>query len=70
MDWTPEDSCRFQELVEYREFVSVVMDIEKENDYSVTLSLQLIDTTDPKLDIYIDQILVDEGRAVKKGTKC
>ncbi|XP_071520267.1 tudor domain-containing protein 7B-like isoform X2 [Panulirus ornatus] len=68
-DWSPEDSCRFQELVEYREFVSVVMDVEKENEYSVTLSLQLIDTTDPKLDIYIDQILVDEGRAVKKGTK-
>ncbi|XP_042881485.1 tudor domain-containing protein 7-like isoform X10 [Penaeus japonicus] len=67
LDWTPEDCCRFQELVEYREFVSVVANIEPVNDNDgYIISLRLIDTSDPKLDVYIDQILVDEGRAARQ----
>ncbi|XP_047483843.1 tudor domain-containing protein 7B-like isoform X1 [Penaeus chinensis] len=67
LDWTPEDCCRFQELVEYREFVSIVANIESANDSDgYIISLRLINTSDPKLDVYIDQILVDEGRAVRQ----
>ncbi|XP_069986778.1 tudor domain-containing protein 7B isoform X18 [Penaeus vannamei] len=67
LDWTPEDCCRFQELVEYREFVSIVANIESANDSDgYVISLRLINTSDPKLDVYIDQILVDEGRAVRQ----
>lgn len=66
VDWSPEDTRRFQDLVEYRAFVSVLKDIEKENDESMVLSLNLIDTSDKNLDVYIHQILLDERRAVKK----
>lgn len=69
VDWSIEDSRRFQDLVELREFVSLVMEVEEDSESCVVLSLQLINTTDEKLDIYIDQILLDEGRAVKKA-KC
>ncbi|KAK4298176.1 hypothetical protein Pmani_029459 [Petrolisthes manimaculis] len=65
-DWTMEDSRRFQRLVEYREFVSAVMDCVPGENGSAKLSLALIDTRDPKRDMYIDQILVEEGRALRK----
>lgn len=66
-DWTTEDSRRFQRLVEYREFVSAVMDRKTGEDGSAKLSLVLVDTGNPKVDVYIDQILVEEGRAVRKN---
>ncbi|KAK7073734.1 hypothetical protein SK128_010607 [Halocaridina rubra] len=66
LDWSPEDSYRFKELVEYRELVSVVTSIERETDTDeLVLYLRLVDTSYPKVDVYIDNILIQENRARK-----
>lgn len=66
LDWRPEDSYRFKELVEYRELVSIITNVEQEKDTEeFVLSLRLVDTSDPRLDVYIDEILVNEKRAIK-----
>lgn len=66
LDWRPEDSYRFKELVQYRELVSIITNIEQDKETSeYILSLRLVDTSDPQLDVYIDEILVSEKRAIK-----
>ncbi|XP_068230031.1 tudor domain-containing protein 7B isoform X2 [Palaemon carinicauda] len=66
LDWRPEDSYRFKELVEYCELVSIITNIEQDKEtLEYILSLRLVDTSDPKLDVYIDEILIAEKRAIK-----
>ncbi|XP_066990756.1 tudor domain-containing protein 7B isoform X4 [Macrobrachium rosenbergii] len=66
LDWRPEDSYRFKELVQYCELVSIITNIEQDKETSeYILSLRLVDTSDPQLDVYIDEILVSEKRAIK-----
>lgn len=61
-DWSPEDACRFRELVENKNLVSMIFSKEMSDD-SLFLALLLMDTSDKTVDTYINQILVDEGRA-------
>lgn len=63
-DWNTNDCTRFQELVVGKSFASEIKTINHENnDQKFILDLVLIDvsTTD---DIYLNKILIDEGRAV------
>jgi hypothetical protein len=56
----------FQELVMERQFVSIVMETGPDllNPTSMIVGLRLIDTSEEE-DIYIDELLVSEERAVK-----
>lgn len=64
-DWSPEDACRFRELVDHKNLVSVVHRKNVINTNTLFLSLMLIDTSDKTVDNYITEILVGEQRAVK-----
>ncbi|XP_076069897.1 tudor domain-containing protein 7-like isoform X2 [Oratosquilla oratoria] len=66
-DWIPEDTCRFRELVENKEFVSVILETAPDviSSTSTGLTLRLVDTSDPEVDVHIDDILVQEGRALR-----
>ncbi|KAK1132304.1 hypothetical protein K0M31_016420 [Melipona bicolor] len=64
VDWSVEDSLRFQELVVDKNFVSIVVE-SKPDGFSpadTVLGLKLIDVNTAE-DIYIDRLLVEEGRA-------
>ncbi|XP_033350171.1 tudor domain-containing protein 7-like [Bombus vosnesenskii] len=64
VDWSVEDSLRFQELVVDKNFVSIVYE-SKSDGFSpadTILGLKLIDVNTAE-DIYIDQLLIEEGRA-------
>ncbi|XP_029040468.2 tudor domain-containing protein 7 [Osmia bicornis bicornis] len=65
VDWSVEDSLRFQELVVEKNFVSVVVESKPDvlSPADTVLGLKLIDVNTTE-DIYIDQLLVREGRAV------
>ncbi|CAK9801891.1 Tudor domain-containing protein 7 [Anthophora quadrimaculata] len=65
VDWSVEDSLRFQELVVEKNFVSIVVESKPDglSPANTVLGLKLIDVNTPE-DIYIDRLLVDEGRAV------
>ncbi|XP_012148923.1 tudor domain-containing protein 7 tapas isoform X2 [Megachile rotundata] len=65
VDWSVEDSLRFQELVVEKNFVSVVIESKPDGLFpaDTVLGLKLIDVNTTE-DIYIDQLLVNEGRAV------
>ncbi|KAG7205807.1 hypothetical protein KM043_007752 [Ampulex compressa] len=65
IDWSVEDCLRFQRLVGYRNFVSVVCEVEsdKSSPVDTVVGLKLIDV-DTAEDIYIDRLLVEEGRAI------
>lgn len=63
-DWSPEDACRFRELTGNKNLVSMIFSKKVTSDGSLFLSLLLIDTSDKTVDTYINQLLVDEGRAI------
>ncbi|KAK2584964.1 hypothetical protein KPH14_002552 [Odynerus spinipes] len=65
MDWSVEDCLRFQRLVLEKNFVSIVVESghDVSNPADTILGLKLIDVETAE-DIYIDQLLVEEGRAV------
>lgn len=65
MDWSVEDCLRFQRLVLEKNFVSIVVESTRDdvNPAETILGLKLIDVETSE-DIYIDQLLVEEGRAV------
>ncbi|XP_078039259.1 tudor domain-containing protein 7A-like [Augochlora pura] len=65
VDWSVEDSLRFQELVVEKNFVSVVVESKADglSPADTVLGLKLINVSTDK-DIHIDQLLVNEGRAV------
>lgn len=60
-DWSPEDACQFRELAGNKNLVSVIFG--KMKDDALYLSLVLIDTSEKIVDIFINQVLIDEGRA-------
>ncbi|KAF2355878.1 Tudor domain [Trinorchestia longiramus] len=72
-DWMPEDTCRFRDLVQDREFVSYVLGTALPQDLpyghsssassSARLFLKLVDTSHETKDVYIDELLIEEGRA-------
>ncbi|XP_043486292.1 tudor domain-containing protein 7 isoform X2 [Polistes fuscatus] len=64
-DWSVEDCLRFQQLVLEKDFVSIVIDSTRDdkNPAETILGLKLIDVETSE-DIFIDQLLVDENRAV------
>ncbi|XP_054015092.1 tudor domain-containing protein 7-like [Hylaeus anthracinus] len=64
VDWSVEDSLRFQELVVDKNFVSVVVESNSDglSPADTILGLKLIDVNTTE-DIYIDKLLVNEGRA-------
>lgn len=64
-DWSPEDACRFRELVDHKNLVSVVHRKNVINTNTLFLALMLIDTSDKTVDNYITEIFVGEQRAVK-----
>lgn len=59
-----EDSLRFQELVVDKNFVSIVYEFKSDgfSPADTILGLKLIDVNTAE-DIYIDQLLIEEGRA-------
>nr|XP_033339584.1 tudor domain-containing protein 7-like [Megalopta genalis]XP_033339585.1 tudor domain-containing protein 7-like [Megalopta genalis] len=65
VDWSVEDSLRFQELVVEKNFVSIVVESKADglSPADTVLGLKLINVSTEE-DIYIDQLLVNEGRAV------
>lgn len=65
IDWSVEDSIRFRELVYKKNFVSLVIESDHDdlNPSDTILGLKLIDV-ETKDDIYIANLLVEEGRAV------
>ncbi|KAI4484094.1 hypothetical protein M0804_007550 [Polistes exclamans] len=64
-DWSVEDCLRFQQLVLEKNFVSVIIESTRDdkNPVETILGLKLIDVETSE-DIFIDQLLVDENRAV------
>ncbi|KAG9430713.1 tudor domain-containing protein 7 isoform X1 [Apis mellifera carnica] len=64
VDWSVEDSLRFQELVVDKNFVSIVVESKPDglSPADTILGLKLIDVNTAE-DIYIDRLLVEEGRA-------
>ncbi|XP_043254220.1 tudor domain-containing protein 7-like [Colletes gigas] len=64
VDWSVEDSLRFQELVVEKNFVSIVVESNSDglSPADTILGLKLIDVNTTE-DIYIDRLLVEEGRA-------
>lgn len=62
--WSPEDALRFRTLAGNKNLSSVVYGKEMDKNGSLLLSLLLIDTSDKAVDIYINQLLVEENRAV------
>ncbi|XP_045124704.1 tudor domain-containing protein 7-like isoform X2 [Portunus trituberculatus] len=63
-DWSPEDTCRFRELVDHKNLVSMVKRKNVINTNILYLSLLLIDTSDKTVDTNIKDILVAEQRAI------
>ncbi|GBP45727.1 Tudor domain-containing protein 5 [Eumeta japonica] len=63
-DWTVEDCLRFQELCVEQQFVGVCKKVERDplNPTEPLLTLELIDTSTDD-DIYLNKLLVAEGRA-------
>lgn len=61
VDWSPEDSVRFKDLIEGKDFVSTIKYIKKDGE-ELVLSLALIDVS-KDYNIDIDEILIKEGRA-------
>ncbi|XP_014606182.1 PREDICTED: tudor domain-containing protein 7-like isoform X5 [Polistes canadensis] len=64
-DWSVEDCLRFQQLVLEKNFVSIIIESTRDdkNPVETILGLKLIDVETSE-DIFIDQLLVDENRAV------
>lgn len=64
-DWSVEDCLRFQQLVLEKDFVSIVIESTRDdkNPAETILGLKLIDVETSE-DIFIDQLLVEENRAV------
>ncbi|XP_046745961.1 tudor domain-containing protein 7 isoform X2 [Diprion similis] len=64
IDWSVEDCLRFQELVVERNFVSIVVDSgpDRLSPGDTVLGLKLIDVSE-ETDIYLDKLLIAEGRA-------
>lgn len=71
IDWSVEDCLRFQELVVERNFVSLVVESgpDKLSLADTVLGLQLIDVSNEE-DVYIDRVLVEEGRAIRCQPEC
>ncbi|XP_015587926.1 tudor domain-containing protein 7 [Cephus cinctus] len=65
IDWSVEDCLRFQQLVVDRDFVSIVTESgpDRLSPADTVLGLRLIDVSSDE-DIFIDELLVDEGRAL------
>lgn len=65
VDWSVEDSIRFQDLVVEKNFVSIVVESKSDglSPADTVLGIKLIDVTTDE-DIYIDRLLVEEGRAM------
>ncbi|XP_043469098.1 tudor domain-containing protein 7B [Leptopilina heterotoma] len=61
VDWSPEDSVRFKDLIEGKDFVSTIKNIKKDGE-ELVLSLALIDVS-KEYNVNIDEILIKEGRA-------
>jgi len=61
-DWRPEDTIWFNTRVADKQFVSLVKGVESQPE--PTLFLTLIDTSHPAEDKFVDQELVQAGRAV------
>ena len=69
MDWSVEDCLYFRELVVEKDLVSVVKEISlDQSSVDTVLSLTLIDVSGPD-DIFIDNVLIQEGRAQRVDPK-
>ncbi|XP_076247225.1 tudor domain-containing protein 7 tapas isoform X2 [Calliopsis andreniformis] len=64
VDWSVKDSIRFQDLVVEKNFVSIIVESKPDglSPADTILGLKLIDVNTDE-DIYIDRLLVEEGRA-------
>ncbi|KAK8390364.1 hypothetical protein O3P69_010208 [Scylla paramamosain] len=62
--WSPEDALHFRTLTGNKYLSSVVYDKKVDKNNLLVLSLLLIDTSDKAVDLYINQLLVEENRAV------
>lgn len=62
-DWNTNDCTRFQELTVGKSFASEIKSIQDDNQ-KYTIDLLLIDVSTTQ-DIFLDKVLIDEGRAVK-----
>lgn len=67
-DWSVHDTLRFQQLVVEKNFVSLIVESNVDESHEIVLGLRLIDTLTEQ-DIFIDKILVDEGRAITTVAK-
>jgi Tudor domain len=67
-DWRPEDTVWFSNRVADKPFVSLIkkagLNLDVGPEPVVELELVLVDTSLPDLDRYIDQELIEAGRAV------
>ena len=63
-DWTVEDSMWFQDMVVEKNFVSIVVESKSDGltPADTVLGLKLVDVKTSE-DVYIDRLLVEEGRA-------
>lgn len=59
IDWSTDDCLFFQKLTVNRQFYSIIKNVNSDK----TIELELIDTSDPKIDVHIDEILLKEDRA-------
>jgi len=62
-DWLPEDTVWFNSRVSEKQFVSLIKSIGGDGEPMV--ELVLVDTTHPSEDKYIDQELIQDGRATQ-----
>jgi len=63
-DWKPEDIAWFNDRVAEKQFVSMIKSVGGDAS-EPSVELVLIDTTHPSEDKYIDQELIQDGRARK-----
>ena len=68
--WSMDDCSFFWKLVSKKSFVSLLMRIDKDVLYpsDIVLSLKLVDTSQSE-DVLIDQVLINEGKAVSSIDK-
>lgn len=66
LKWTVEDCQKFKELVEGKNFVSVLSEVENDElyEYDIVLKLYLIDTSTED-DVHISNELVKQGIAIQ-----
>ncbi|KAB0791266.1 hypothetical protein PPYR_03066 [Photinus pyralis] len=64
--WCHDDCDYFKNLIDQKSFVSILRSVEKDIlcPGDIVLTLKLIDTSSQNVDVYIDEVIIKEGKAI------